>query len=228
MLAHGGWRVIVVTVFTRSVPDPSGFALSCQLDKSIAPDVDYMALRRREDERAMNVLRARPIWLPYPEAPHRGYGSAAELFGPLRPDDAIHETIAPAMQSLVDAERPDLVFAPQGIGGHVDHLQVVRAVSALSGRPSTLWWSDFPYVLSAGSDPRAAPCGTQPLDLALTALMRACKREACRAYETQIGFQFGGPERLDEQLAREGSERFRAQHLTDRVRSALENAVEAA
>jgi hypothetical protein len=34
--------------------------------------------------------------------------------------------------------------------------------------------------------------------------VRARKREACRAYASQIGFQFGGPERLDQQLAAVG------------------------
>ena len=38
--------VTVVTCFTRSVPDPQGFALACQLDKGLGPEVDYMALRR--------------------------------------------------------------------------------------------------------------------------------------------------------------------------------------
>ena len=45
-LARAGWRVVVATVFTRSVPDPQGFALACQLDKGLDASVDYMALRR--------------------------------------------------------------------------------------------------------------------------------------------------------------------------------------
>jgi hypothetical protein len=74
-LAEAGWRVVVATLFTRSVPDPTGFALACQLDKGLGPEVDYMALRRAEDRDAMRALGAEARWLDLPEAPHRRYGS---------------------------------------------------------------------------------------------------------------------------------------------------------
>ncbi len=48
-LAAGGWETHLATAFTASVPDPQGFALACQLDKGLGPEVDYMALRRAED-----------------------------------------------------------------------------------------------------------------------------------------------------------------------------------
>ncbi len=51
-LAAQGWRVVMATTFTQSVPDPKGFALACQLDKGLGPEVDYMALRRDEDRAA--------------------------------------------------------------------------------------------------------------------------------------------------------------------------------
>ncbi len=72
-----GWRVVVATLFTRSVPDPQGFALACQLDKGLDATVDYMALRRAEDVAACRALGlGDPIHIPLPEAPHRGYHSA--------------------------------------------------------------------------------------------------------------------------------------------------------
>ena len=48
-LAGEGWKTILCTVFTKSVFNPQGFALDCQLDKNLAPEVDYMKLRRAED-----------------------------------------------------------------------------------------------------------------------------------------------------------------------------------
>ena len=76
-----GWQVRLCTVFTASVPDPQGFALACQMDKGLAADVDYMALRRAEDDefaRLAGVLDS--IHLTYREAPHRGYSDAPDLF----------------------------------------------------------------------------------------------------------------------------------------------------
>ncbi len=72
-LAEEGHELHLITCFTRSVPDPSGFALACQLDKGLSAEVDYMALRRQEDVVACQQLSVQPHWLDLPEAPHRGY-----------------------------------------------------------------------------------------------------------------------------------------------------------
>ncbi len=184
-LAAAGHVVTVVTCFTASVPSPTGFALACQTDKGLAPDVDYMALRRAEDTAATAVVGARPVHLPLREAPHRGYDSAPALFTGVHPDDVVWQDVLAALRSY-DA---DLWLAPQGLGSHVDHLQVVRAVAAL-GRP-TLWWRDAPYALRS---PGAAPSADLPPGLVEVALPedRARRGDACAHYATQLGFQFGG------------------------------------
>ncbi len=85
-LAGLGWHVVLATLFTRSMPDPQGFALACQLDKGLDATVDYMALRRAEDVAAAWALGiGGPVHVPLPEAPHRGYGSAKALFGGIYP-----------------------------------------------------------------------------------------------------------------------------------------------
>src|ERR1700712_785072 len=146
-LAQGGWRVVMATLFTGSVADPQGFALACQLDKGLAAEIDYMALRRDEDVRAAAALGiAPPVPLPFREAPHRGYGSAPELFSDTRADDGIAADLAPVLAGLIAAENPDLVLAPQAIGGHVDHVQAVRALRSLGVRGPILWWRDLPYT----------------------------------------------------------------------------------
>ena len=193
-LADAGHEVTVVTCFTRSVPGPDGFALACQLDKGLPADVDYMALRRDEDAAAMAVLGATPLHLDLREAPHRGYGSAAELFAGVHPDDDAWEDVRAALTGLPG----DLWLAPQALGGHVDHLQVLRAVAG-TGRP-VLWWRDSPYVLR---DPGAVPGPDLPGGLAPVRLPQDLDRraDACACYATQLGFQFGGPEAMRSALA---------------------------
>ena len=93
-LAAAGHEVTVVTCFTASVPDPGGFALACQLDKGLPADVDYLALRRAENAAAMAVLGATPVDLDLPEAPHRGYTSAADLFAGVHPGDDVYRSVA--------------------------------------------------------------------------------------------------------------------------------------
>lgn len=211
-LADEGWEVVVATLFTASVPAPTGFALSCQTDKGLAPEVDYMALRRAEDAAACAVLGAQPVWLALREAPHRGYDSAAALFGPARADDPAERDAAAAMKPLLALLQPSLLLAPQAIGGHVDHVLLVRALHGLGVAVPVLWWRDFPYVARAAAP--AMPCGALLRDLPEAALPgdSARKQAACAAYASQLGFQFGGPAGLARALETAGAaEVFRLQ-----------------
>ena len=215
-LARGGWRIVMATLFTASVPDPAGFALACQLDKGLPAEVDYMRLRRAEDVAAADALGLpAPVHLSFREAPHRGYRSAPELFADLRPDDGIGPDLTAALAALLADTTPDLVLAPQAIGGHVDHVQVVRAFRAADNAAPVLWWRDFPYT-TRDADPKQ-PLRTLFSDLPVRAIgldadAQSRKLAACAAYATQIGFQFGGAAGLRERLAREeGRELFRVE-----------------
>ncbi len=210
-LARAGWEVTVCTAFTRSVPNPTGFALACQLDKGLPAEVDYMALRRAEDARACKQLGARALWLDFAEAPHRGYADARALFAPPHEGDDIVEPLARAIAALL-SPAPNLVLAPQAVGGHVDHVQLVRALRRVlpPGQP-VLWWTDFPYAARPHTHP-AQPFAAEMAALPESVLTghAAARLAACAAYTTQIGFQFGGPAGLVAALAAAGAEeRFR-------------------
>jgi LmbE family N-acetylglucosaminyl deacetylase len=189
-----GWTVAVITTFTRSVPHPTGFALACQTDKGIAPEVDYMALRREEDrDFAARLGVDRLEWIDLPEAPHRGY-ERATLFTPPRAEDTIGTALVDTLTPLLAELKPDLVFAPQALGSHVDHVQLVRTLPALGLEASrTLFYRDTPYAVrqpQARPDP-ALPEGLDPLAVDVTAQLTA-KVDGCTCYRTQVDFQFGG------------------------------------
>lgn len=189
--ASAGHRVIIATVFTQSVADPAGFALACQTDKGIAPGADYMALRRAEDAAACARLGAEPVWIDLPEAPHRGYNSAPELFADLRASDGdTWQTVRDRLAPLIAEHRPSLLLSCQGLGDHVDHRVVIRAVRALSeqsGIPAA-WWPDLPYAIRqpAGDAPKrreAHAVALSPSDL-------RAKLDSCAAYASQLPYQF--------------------------------------
>ena len=201
----------MATCFTQAVLPATGFALACQLDKGLAPEVDYMALRRAEDRDAAAILGVADLrWLDLPEAPHRGYAAASELFGAVRDDDAIWRPLADALAALIAERRPAQIFAPQGLGGHVDHRQAIRAVEAVADGIPVAWYRDTPYAIR---NPQARPfvdapdAGAAPIAPQLDRKIRA----AC-AYRSQIGFQFGGPAATGDALrafaASERGERF--------------------
>ncbi len=193
LLADAGWRVCLATAFTRSIHPAQGFALACQLDKGLAADVDYMALRREEDRAAAALLGVAELrWLDLPEAPHRGYDSAPALFGPLREDDTVWRELAPMIVSLIDEMRPAVVFGPQGLGNHADHRQVIRAMFAAAPDAPFAFYRDTPYALrNPAAVPIVACCGLEP---AIVGVARGLERkvEAACAYASQVGFQFGG------------------------------------
>ena len=212
LLSRAGWRVVVATLFTRSVATPRGFALACQLDKGLGPKVDYMALRRAEDRAAIHALGlADPVHVPLPEAPHRGYESAAMLFGPLLPGDSIAGALREVVDRLLADYTPNLVLAPQALGGHVDHIHVVEALRSVD-RP-TVWWRDFPYAdrNPAPAEPFRDAMQARPgFAIRLDPKANAAKRAGCLAYASQLGFQFGGPKGLEARLAAAGgTEAFR-------------------
>ena len=193
-LARMGWEVTIATVFTRSVPSPTGFALACQLDKGLPADVDYMALRREEDAVACAALGARPLWLDFAEAPHRGYADTSALFAPPKPEDDALVPLCGMLGDLV-AAAPDLILAPQAIGGHVDHVLVALALRLVlpAAAPPVLWWTDFPYAMRPGTHP-AQPFADEMATLPERTVTgdAAARLAACSAYATQLGFQFGG------------------------------------
>lgn len=220
-LAGRGWRVIVATAFTASVPNPTGFALACQLDKGLSVDADYMALRREEDRLAAGALGIEaPLWLPFREAPHRGYNSAQALFQGETAGDDVQPALAGALAGLLDRLAPTLLLLPQAIGGHVDHVQLVRAIDRVDPMVSTLWWRDFPYTVreEGPREPFKDRMSRLPArEILLGPDAVRSKRAACHAYRSQIAFQFGGPAQLDAHLdAERGLERFRLQQQSGR------------
>ena len=193
-LVDAGWDVTLATVFTATKLPVSGFALACQLDKGLSPDVDYMALRRTEDREAAAILGIADVrHLDLPEAPHRGYESAPALFGDVIEGDDVWRTVSARIAALLDTQRPALVLAPQGLGGHVDHRQVIRAVLDVRPAEQVAWYRDTPYAIR---DPAAVPDPLLPalpparVPLLDTQLDR--KVAASCAYASQVGFQFGG------------------------------------
>lgn len=201
LLAGRGWQVIMATVFTRSVHPAYGFALSCQRDKGLADDVDYMALRRAEDAAAAALIGAQALWLDLPEAPHRGYQSAAALFGDYHPNDAIEIELAAALRGAIADTAPDLVLGPAALGAHVDHRRVLDALRAAVDDRATALWRDTPYVIRQpdAASGNAFLGGLEEVRLPIGDVLEV-KLAAAAAYGSQLGFQFGGATGLHDAL----------------------------
>ncbi len=194
MLADAGWRVCLTTAFTRSVYPATGFALECQLDKGLGPEIDYMALRQEEDEVAADILGVADLrWLDLPEAPHRGYASPQALFGPMLEGDTVWRDLSGIISALVSELAPDLVLGPQGLGHHVDHRQMIMAIEQAVPQESLAFYRDTPYALRNPSAlPTVTLSGLAPSEASIGPWLERKVAASC-AYASQVGFQFGGP-----------------------------------
>ena len=152
-----------------------------------------MALRRQEDLVACAVINAAAIHLPFLEAPHRGYASAKALFAGRHMDDDVLEPLTGALGTLVQDLAPDLLLGPLAIGDHVDHW-IVRHALALCQHPYLLW-EDWPYLRRTDRCPERMDARCHRL----TPLDRSTRLQMCAAYESQLAFQFGGVETLEQQ-----------------------------
>ena len=207
-LASSGWDCVLATAFTCSVIEPSGFALACQTDKGLAPGVDYMQLRRAEDTEFARIVRVHDLrWLDFAEAPHRGYRSAAELFGQPSTEDDVLATLFERLQALCDELQPHLLFAPLALGLHVDHVQLRQAVRKLECNAAVAWYRDLPYAMRT-----EALASGAAIALPIGGHLRM-KLDGCAAYRSQIGFQFGSTRRMRAALATFAFDEGRAARL---------------
>lgn len=129
-----GEHVVLLTVFSHADPhDAAGWAA-----------------RRREDQAAAARLGAEPRWLGMPDAPFRDPAYAGFDFdvlgGPHAPGDAAwRERLAARLREEVEGLRPAAVYAPLGVGDHVDHRLVFEAAAGL--HPALRCYEDHPYAL---------------------------------------------------------------------------------
>jgi LmbE family N-acetylglucosaminyl deacetylase len=159
--AAAGERVVVVTLCAgEPTAGPlSEFAESLHARWGL-PAERVNAARRAEDMRALQWLGAQPIYLDVPDCIYRFhpetqkplYASEDALFGMLDPAEAPLVEIAAAQVRRLLKQTPSArVYAPLGIGRHVDH-QLTRAVAGLLSNP-TAFYEDYPYAVREAETP---------------------------------------------------------------------------
>lgn len=194
-------KIIVATAFTKSEPNPAGFALACQLDKGLPAEVDYMAIRRAEDIEWSRRIGTENVHGAFAEAPHRGYQSAKELFGHVLAIDEIEDDLKKWFLELAEKFKPNIILCPVGVGNHVDHFLVRKAAQiSLDGKFPLFFFKDQPYASKLNAFDVEDYFGNssvwQELQIPLSEKSLAKAQFAAQAYETQISFQFGDIEKM--------------------------------
>lgn len=209
-----GERVLIVTVFAGR-PDYDRLSeFACFQHRWWGDPDDPIGQRRREDERACQLLGADWIHLDELDAIYRRdpatgralYNSDDEIFGSLHPADTVKATeIAETWLRALPLGHAR-VYAPLAAGHHVDH-QLVRqaAIHLIERGLSVVFYEDFPYVSDAEKLIQAltwaAPGSWQAQQILLAPEELERKKEAISCYVSQTPVIFRHGPGMAEQVA---------------------------
>jgi LmbE family N-acetylglucosaminyl deacetylase len=216
-LSRLGARCIGITIFTA--PAPQGLPLS-PFARKMHDDWERSSgdtatvvneVRRAEERAAMRLLNLEPVWLDLPDAPYRQgadghylYTSNPELLGPVAREERhkLVPWIAGQISRVVSetgARGRVRVFAPLGVGCHVDHQLAFWAARGLGPRYGVLFYEDFPYAARQGAlqaritELAALGMPLQPRITPITDLI-SIKIAAIARYKSQLDVLFGSSE----------------------------------
>lgn len=168
-----------VTVLTVLAGDPSSTAPAGSWDAGagFATAGEAAAARRLEDEQACELVRARPVWLPFSDEQYARGGSEEEIR-------------AAVVEAVGDAD----VVLPGFPLLHKDHAWLRRVLddafpaeraSLYTEQPYAAEWSEQPGVDGAGPREGVPPAAAwRRVGAAVPDQLRKIK--ACRAYRSQL------------------------------------------
>ncbi|MEK6753995.1 MAG: PIG-L family deacetylase [Chloroflexota bacterium] len=161
----------------------------------ISKTEDLIRSRCAEDERACQIIGAKPVYFDYLDCIYRraqnGEWLYSYIFVPPHEDEA--DLPARIAESISARLHPtDQLVCQLGLGSHVDHILVRRAVELLQ-RP-LLYYTDIPYLFKTPEEFGSHTAGMKAN--AHTVGEAGLKRwqEAIAAYESQISSLFDSPE----------------------------------
>jgi len=120
------------------------------------------------------------------------YTSEEALHGPLDPaDEPLVAELAQVFAALAPEPGRCVIYAPLGVGNHVDHQLVHRAARSLHEHGYRVrFYEDFPSVLEGAGSLQTTLAGTtlrwQPKAIALSKRSLRLKAEAIRCYAGQV------------------------------------------
>jgi LmbE family N-acetylglucosaminyl deacetylase len=215
-LSRAGARCIGLTVF--AAPPPASVELSSyarelheKWERAAGTTVQAINdVRRAEEQAAMRLLGLEPFWFDFPDAPYRRspqgepyYTSDEQLFGQVAPEERrdLVPLIADEIRRAV-AEAGGLgrvrLYAPLGVGSHVDHQLAFRAARRLGPRYGTLLYEDYPYAGRHGALDARLRRLNLPMQPRITPVddLIGVKIAAISRYKSQLDVLFGSADAM--------------------------------
>lgn len=161
--------------------------------------------RLDEDQRAFSLIGIDYIFGNFLDAPFRNpkYQNDENLFAPPLPEDTMPENISLFLETLAGNNRGAVLYAPLGIGMHVDHLITYNAADSTTRFSSVRFYEDFPYTVKY---PNALENRLSTIEKKMTPIVTDIKSsyykkvEAIGQYSSQIHFLFGSFDNMSDAL----------------------------
>ncbi len=193
---QSGERVLVVTICAGDAPPGPLSAFAQSLHERWQTPANAVALRRAEDLAALKILGAEAVHLNVPDCIYRGkadehwYASESAIFGEAHPAEA--ELIGRLAEQLRELG-PGRVYAPCGLGHHVDH-QLTRRAAERAGTVYT-YYEDYPYA-----ERESVADGFHAETIRLAPENVAAKARAIAEYKSQISSFWLSSEEMDKAI----------------------------
>jgi LmbE family N-acetylglucosaminyl deacetylase len=192
--AQASERVLAVTIFAGA-PAPSAplSPFARELHTRWGYLADAATRRQEEDLAALALLGAEATHWPYFDCIYRQAPNGRFLYAS---EEALWEEVAPAERCLIaelagrlaalPLSRDSTVYAPLGVGRHVDH-QIVRRAAEASGH-ALVYYEDYPYAKDRQAVRTALKEGQWQPELApLSEKALEAKTAAIACYRSQLG-----------------------------------------
>jgi len=200
LLRRKGFHVQVATVFAAS-PNSTLSPLAKWMHQTWRLPYDAPSCRRDENSKALSYLGAQDICMSYKCSIYRQskngqhlYISKEQIFSQMwQHESKLLYTISEELQQILTSIDWMILYAPLGVGGHVDHLLVHQAVKRACvglNRNEIVFYEDLPYALELSALQQAlAHCNLstdQYLFVPLTELDKQAKGNAIGFYASQL------------------------------------------
>ena len=169
---------------------------------------ETVRLRRAEDSLASSIVGAKAAYFDFLDCIYRRDKNGdwlypSEIFGAIHEADADYPAqIASAISARLLPD--DILVCQLGLGSHVDHILVRRAVELLQ-RP-LLYYTDIPYLFKTPEELAPNTAGMKANAYTVSEAGLRSWQEAIAAYESQISSLFESPDHMRSQIRQYWSE----------------------
>ncbi|WKZ35893.1 MAG: PIG-L family deacetylase [Anaerolineales bacterium] len=206
---RAGDQVEIWTLLCGSPTDQelSSFAQVLHYSWGISDTAELIRARRAEDSQACKLVGATPVHFDFLDCIYRRGKNGEWLYGDIYA--AVHEDEADFPARIAEAvstrlQPTDQLACQLGLGSHVDHVLVRRAVDLLQ-RP-TLYYADIPYFFKSPETLGLHTAGMKENAYAVGEAGLWSWQEAVAAYTSQIESLFDSPEAMRGQIQQYCSE----------------------